>query len=222
MKGFLKRLTFFGGGLLAAYVGLARPWLARWNASDEEVLGQKPGDELVPHPLIQTTRSITVQAPAQRVWQWIVQIGYERGGFYSYDALERAAGLPGIRSATRIEPELQKLRVGDEVKLSPVTPMTVKRLQPGRALVLQIVMSPLSAQALDPRSPAEPWMDWTWAFLVTPLDDGSCRLTSRVRGRYAPYFALWPLMALVIEPASFVMDRKLLLTVKQRAEAGED
>jgi hypothetical protein len=218
MRRFLNRLSFFGGGLLVAYLGLLRPRMARWNATDEEVLSRQPGDELVSHPLLHTTCSITIHAPASQVWQWIVQIGYGRGGFYSYDRLERAAGLEGLRSATRINPDLQKLTVGDTVAISPVTPMKVAVLQPGRALVLQVLISPFTAEVLEPANPSGPWMDWTWAFLITPLDEESCRLTSRVRAAYSPYILLWPLMALLVEPVSFVMDRKLLMTVKQRAE----
>jgi len=220
MKRFSNRLTFFGGGLLLAYLGLVRPRLARWNASDDEVLGRQPGDELIPHPLLHTTCSITIHAPAEQVWPWIVQIGYGRGGFYSYDWLERMAGLEGLRSATRIDPDLQNLAVGDTVPISPVTPMKVAALQPGRALVLRALMSPFTAEILDPDNLRGPWMDWTWAFLITPRGEGSCRLTSRVRAAYAPYILLWPMMAFVLEPVSFVMDRKLLLTVKQRVESG--
>jgi hypothetical protein len=218
MLRFIKRLFFFGGSLLTIYLGFLRPRLARWNATDEEVQGRHPGDALLPYPLLQTNCSITIRAPASRVWQWIVQIGYGRGGFYSYDWLERAAGLAGLRSATRIDPELQNLAVGDTVAISPVTPMKVAVLEPEKALVLKVLMSPFTAKVLEPGNPPEPWMDWTWAFLITPLDNSSCRLASRVRAVYAPYVQLWPLMALMVEPVSFIMDRKLLLTVKQRAE----
>jgi hypothetical protein len=219
MKKFLNRITFFGGGLLAAYVGLVRPWISRWNATDDELLKVQPGDELIPHPLLHTTRSVLIQAPAEKVWPWIVQIGYGRGGFYSFDQLERAAGLEGLHSATGIDPALQKLKQGDTVHISPVTPMTVETLLPNRAMVLHTVMSPFTAQALDPQNPPQPCIDWTWSFLVTPLNDYACRLASRVRAVYAPYFMLWSLVALGIEPAAFVMDRKMLLTIKERAEA---
>ena len=217
MGKFLKGLPFWGGLLLGGYLGWGRAKIGRWNASDGEVLGAQPGDELLPKALLNTTRSITIQAPAKRVWQWIVQIGYGRGGFYSYDWLEQAAGLTGLHSAKSIDPELQKLRQGDTVNISPVTPMRVALLKANRALVLQLCMSPFTAEPVE-KSAGQPWIDWTWAFIITPLDDGSCRLTSRVRGSYSPYLTLWPLVALVLEPVSFVMDRKLLLTVKQRAE----
>ena len=219
MKLSLNRFTFFAGGLLAAYLGLARPRMASWGAEASEIAGPQPGDELIPHPLLQTTRSVIVRAPAGRVWKWVAQIGYGRGGFYSYDWLERMAGLEGLRSAERIDPALQELKVGDTVQISPVTPMTVASCQPGRALVLHTLMSPFTAQPLERIRPNEPWMDWTWSFLISPLNEYACRLTSRVRAAYGPYLALWPLMALAVEPASFVMDRKLLETIRARAEA---
>jgi hypothetical protein len=218
MKNFFNNIKFFGGGLLLAYVGLLRPRMARWQASPDEVTGAQPGDELLPNPLMQTTHAVTIEAPAETAWKWIVQVGYERGGFYSYDWLERAAGLAGLRSATQIDPDLQKVRLGDTIKISPVTPMTVEVLQPGRALVLHMVMSPFTAEPLSRRNPPEPWMDWSWAFLVRPVGSQRCRLISRVRAVYAPYIALWPLVALALEPAAFVMDRKMLLTVKELSE----
>jgi hypothetical protein len=217
MKKLVNRITFFGG-FLAAYVGLIRPWISRWNATDDELLKVQPGDELIPHPLLHTTRSVLIQAPAEKVWPWVVQIGYGRGGFYSYDQLEQAAGLEGMHSATSIDPALQQLKQGDTIHISPVTPMTVELLEPGRAMVLHSLMSPFTAQPLDPQNPSQPWIDWTWSFLVTPLNDYACRLVSRVRAVYAPYFLLWPLVALGLEPATFVMDRKMLLTIKERAE----
>jgi hypothetical protein len=218
MKRFLNVLFFFAGGLLAAYIGVVRPLLARWNATDDEVLGVNPGDELVRNPLLQTTHSILVQAPAEKVWPWLLQIGYGRGGFYSFDQLERAAGLKDLRSATQIDPDLQKLKVGDTVPISPVTPMTVEVLKPNRALVLHMMMSPFTAQALPRHNPPEPWMDWSWAFILTPLNDYTCRLTSRVRAIYSPYLLMWPLMAIVLEPVAFAMDQKMLATLKARAE----
>jgi len=219
MKGFFNRLTFFGGGLLAAYVGLIRPWISRWNASEDEVLNQQAGDEIIRNPFLRTTRSVLVRAPADQVWPWIVQIGYGRGGFYSYDPLERAAGLEGLHSADHVVPELQNLKVGDQVPISPVSPMRVEVLQPNRALVLHMLMNPFSATPLDNvHNPPQPWMDWTWAFLIHPLNDYACRLVSRVRAVYAPYAPLWPLVAIGLEPVAFLMDRKLLLTVKYRVE----
>jgi hypothetical protein len=218
MKKLSNRITFFGG-FLAAYVGLIRPWISRWNATDDELLKTQPGDEIIPHPLLNTTRSVLIQAPAEKVWPWVVQIGFGRGGFYSFDQLERAAGLKGLRSAAEIDPNLQKLKQGDTIHISPVTPMTVEVLKRNRAMVLHTIMSPFTAQPLDPRNPPQPWLDWTWSFLVTPLNEYTCRLASRVRAVYAPYFLLWPLMALGVEPAAFIMDRKMLLTIKERVEA---
>lgn len=223
MKLLRNPFTFFVGGLLAAYIGWVRPRIARWGTPEGEVTGPQPGDTLIPQPMLQMTHSISIQASPERVWEWIVQIGYQRGGFYSYDWLERMAGLKGLQSATRIEQALQKLQVGDTVKISPVTPMTVAVLQKNQAMVLRMLMSPITSLPLDRMHPTEPWMDWSWAFLISPITgangaEQSCRLTSRVRAAYAPYLPLWPLMAIGMEPAAFLMDRKMLETVRSLAE----
>jgi hypothetical protein len=204
-------------------VGYLRPRLARWGAQDGELQFDQPGDTLVPEPMLQMNHSVTIQAPPERVWPWIVQIGYERGGFYSYDRLERMAGLKGLQSATEINPAWQNLQVGDSVKIGPESPMTVAILEKNRALVLRMLMSPTTARVLDRSSYSEPWMDWTWAFLLTPVEGingpgQATRLTSRVRAIYAPYIPLWPVLTIGMEPAAFLMDRKLLETVRSRAE----
>lgn len=225
MKLLQKPFTLLIGGLLVAYVGWLRPRIARWGTAEGEMAGPQPGDNLIPESMLQLNHSITIQAPPERVWQWVVQIGYERGGFYSYDCLERLAGLKGLKSVNHIDPALQNLQVGDTVKISPVSPMTVAVLQKNRALVLRMLMNPISALPVDRMHPAEPWMDWTWAFLLTPIagDNGSgqaCRLTSRVRAAYAPYLPLWPLLTVGVEPAAFLMDRKMLARIKSLAEGG--
>jgi len=110
-----------------------------WGATVEEASTPLPGDDLVPEPAYVTTRTITVQAPAEAVWPWLVQLGQGRGGFYTYDRLEQMVGA-GIRSADHIVPELQQLAIGDTVPLSPVGGPKVALLDPGRALVLSETM----------------------------------------------------------------------------------
>ncbi|MDK0748930.1 hypothetical protein P7A58_15550, partial [Clostridium perfringens] len=92
-----------------------------------ENLAARPltGDELVPDPNYSSTRAISIAAPPAQVWQWLVQIGYGRGGFYSYDQLERMAGLTGLHSTNEIVPEWQALKAGETVSISPITPLQV-------------------------------------------------------------------------------------------------
>ncbi len=97
----------------AAYSFALLPRLRRWGATADEVSRPLPGDDLVPDPLYTTTHAITVRAPPKAVWPWLVQIGQNRGGFYTYDALENLAGL-NVRSADRVHPEWQGLRAGED------------------------------------------------------------------------------------------------------------
>ena len=126
----LALLTTTGVGLLGALVLAARA--GRPRGDDSLPL---PGDDLVPGATMIETHQIDIDAPAAAVWPWLVQLGYERGGFYSFDLLERLAGV-GITNAWRIEPRWQDLAVGDRVRLAADAALTVARLEPGHCLVL--------------------------------------------------------------------------------------
>jgi len=205
------------GIALALYHLVVRPWQLRWGATPPEVDGSRPGDDLVPNPMYETTRAITIGAAADEVWPWLIQIGYQRGGFYSYDWLENLAGLE-ISSADHIDPGLQRLKVGDSVLIAPETPLAVARLEPNRLLVLHNTMNPFNAQTVDLDDPAPgPFIDWSWAFVLEELDESTTRLVVRVRGRYEPPW-LAPLFYALLEPAHFLMERKMMLGIKQRAE----
>jgi hypothetical protein len=118
-------------------------------------------------------------------------MGYGRGGWYSYDWLERVAGAGEFAeggSARRVIPELQPLAVGDTVALSPAGGLTVAVLDPPRALVLHYRMGLLTAAPA--REEDRAILDWTWAFVLTPVDEGSCRLVARVRADYRPRWLL--------------------------------
>ena len=188
-----------------AYGVIARPWMAHWGATNAEVAMGLPGDELVQADLT-TTRVITVRAPAGDVWPWIAQLGQGRGGFYSYDALENLVGCD-IHSADRIVPGWQSLVVGAQVGLAPDVALTVAAVEPGISLVLRggIPMGPVTAP-----------FDSTWAFVLCPQPDGTTRLVSRERYEYLQWWA-----PLIVEPTSvisFVMSRKMLRGIAQRAE----
>ena len=130
--------------MVAVYHVLVRPWHRTWGATTEEVSRQLPGDDAAPEPSDETTRAVTVAAPSDDVWPWVVQLGQGRGGFYSYTWLENRVGAD-IHNVDRIVPELQELAEGDSIRMvredywfqSPMTSMTVERVDPGRTLVLQ-------------------------------------------------------------------------------------
>jgi hypothetical protein len=204
---------------LVVYVAAIRPRLLGWGATRQERRQSLPGDDLVPARW-HTTRGITIGASPDEVWPWLVQMGYGRGGWYSYDWLEHRIGAGDFAeggSAKRVIPELQPLAVGDTVALSLAGGLTVAVLDPPAALVLHYRMSLLTAGPAREEDPAV--LDWTWAFVLSPVDEDSCRLLVRVRADYRPLWLL-PLLPFLLEPAHFMMERKMLRTIEQRARRG--
>jgi hypothetical protein len=163
-----------------------------------------PGDVLIPDPTEMSMQTVTVNAPPEDVWPWLVQIGYERGGLYSYDWLDRLFGFLDRPSATRILPEFQQLAVGDKIPWGRAgTELTVGVLEPLRALAL----------SYEARG-----FKWVWQFGLYPLDEQHTRFVTRGTER-VPNTLLWWLGMRMMEPASFIMTRRFLLGVKERAEA---
>jgi hypothetical protein len=180
-----------------------RRWFSRWGTTPDEQARVMPGDALIANPTQTATQAVTVNAPPEDIWPWLVQMGYRRGGLYSYDRLDRLFGFLDRPSATRILPEFQHLAVGDKILLGPREELTVSALEPPRALVL-------SYQARG--------MEWVWQFGLYPLDSERTRLVSRGTERVPSTPAAWLGMR-ILEPAAFVMTRRMLLGVKSRSEA---
>jgi hypothetical protein len=202
----------------ACYVLSVRPRLLHWGASTQEAAGPLPGDELVRTPRMQSTRAVTISAPAASVWPWVVQLGAGRGGMYSFDRLENAAGL-GMRSADRVLPEHQRLDVGDVIPLGPDVGIPVRRLETGSVLGLGGTMDPRTGKIISSVvSPASPRLELGWTFVLQPVDERTTRLLSRTRYDYSP-LAVGLILRPVLEPAQFIMERRMLLGIKSRAEA---
>jgi len=187
--------------VVAAYPVLWRTRCLTWGATADEVSGQMPGDDLMPDPDMQTTRAITIEAPPGAIWPWLVQMGSGRGGAYTYDWIENLFAL-NMHSANEILPEFQDLKVGDALPLGSKAPrLRVEVLDPDRSLVV--------------RSSGG---NWVWAFGLYP-DGKHTRLVSRNRmktpGGSAPARLAY---TVVMEPGSLVMERKMLLGIKRRAE----
>lgn len=196
-------LAAAGAGALAAYVLAVRPWHLRWGATDEEVSERLPGDELVPRPNVLATHAVTINAPVEEVWPWLVQIGQDKGGFYSYSWLENLVGCR-LRNADRILPEFQQLQVGDAVRLHPqAPPLPVLICEPPRTLVL--------GNNLD--------YPGIWGFHLKELGRDRTRLIIRGSGDWVPGVLGWLLARVVFEPAHFIMERKMLLGIKSRVES---
>jgi hypothetical protein len=123
-------------GAAVAYVLFGRPRQLQWGATSQESDEPLPGDDLIANSDLTPTRAVTIRAPASQVWPWIAQIGQGRSGFYSYDFLENLIGCD-IRSADRVVPEWQDVKVGDQVRLAPQVALPVAAIEPGRSLVLR-------------------------------------------------------------------------------------
>jgi hypothetical protein len=194
------------GALAAVFAGVAYPRLLRarcltWGATAEEVDRGMPGDDLLAEPDVLATRAITIDAAPGAIWPWLVQMGSGRGGAYTYDWIENLFGLR-MHSANEILPQFQDLAVGDVLLVGPKGPrMKVEVLEPKRALVFR----------------SEDGM-WVWAFVLYP-QNGTTRLVSRNRIA-TPTASLGRRLVnlLVMEPGSLVMERKMLLGIKARAE----
>ena len=205
----------------AGYVLAVRPRMLHWGATDQETAAPLPGDELVRTPRMQSTRAVTINAPAASVWPWLVQLGAGRGGMYSYDLLENAAGL-GMHSADRILPEYQQLDVGDVVPLvskkGPDVGIPVRRMETGSVLGLGGTREPRSG-LIRPSggAAAGPRVELGWTFVLQPVQERSTRLLSRTRYDYSP-LTVGLILRPVLEPLQFIMERRMLLGIKSRAE----
>jgi hypothetical protein len=197
--------------LVAVYALIVRPWHLTRGATKDEVQRALPGDELVSDPKFVWNQAITIHAPAAEVWPWIVQIGNQRAGWYSWDAIHRLLGVAGSvqyedRSADRIIPELQNLEIGNEIRMMPedmgIPGYAVVSIEPERALVTHI----------DDENGA------SWVWVLDPIDARTTRLIVRFRQKWAP-----GLMGLAFwigdELGSLVMQPKTLSGIKERAEA---
>jgi len=179
-----------------------RRWMSRWGAAPSELARVMAGDSLLIDPVYSGTMAVTINARPEHIWPWLVQIGYRRGGLYSYDWLDRLFGFLDRPSATRILPEFQQLKVGDRIPMGQGPSWPVAVLEPERALVLD--MRNLGA------------IDWVWQFGLFRVDGNRTRLVSRSSVRTRSAWAR--LLTHAIEPSGFVMTRRMLLGLKERAE----
>jgi hypothetical protein len=188
-----------------------RPWHMRWGASQAEIAAPMPGDEVVPRAQFNATRAINIEVPPEQVWPWIVQLGYGRAGFYTYDLLDNA----GVPSADRIIEDHQELKVGDRVPMFHET----------RGLSIAYTVDSLTANESmlwvhHPHEGERP--DSTWSWQLTALPDGGTRLITRMKQDYRwenPRLAAFNLV--LMEFGDFAMERRMLNGIKLRAEQAE-
>lgn len=180
--------------LVGLYVAFVGPWQRRWGTTEEEVRRPMPGDGLLRPGAPSTTRAITIDASPRDVFPWLLQIGYGRGGWYSYDWIDN----DGKRSVDRIDPALQSLTVGDRIQMLPGFGPSVREIETNHHI--------LSAGDAD-----------TWCLLVEATPEGRSRLVSRWRQDWPKSFGTfaWTLLS---DPGAFVMESKMLRTIRHLAE----
>lgn len=207
------RAGIVGALTIAAHLlaPFARRWRTSWGATPAELERSYVGDALLAAPHWQYTHAITVDVPPARVWPWIVQIGQGRAGFYSYEWLEHLVGCE-VDNLDAIVPQLQQLAVGDAIHLHPeLPPLRVHSIEAGHTLLLvaggEGEAGPLS----------------TWLFCIEATGDGRSRLITRGRGArggtLGERLANGPTL---LEPVSFVMEKKMLERIKALAEAAAE
>jgi hypothetical protein len=201
---------------LGAFFAFVQPWYARWGATGDEVAARLPGDDIVTGAVVEETRAITIDAPVERVWPWLAQLGQDRGGFYSYDLLENLVGCD-MPVDDVLRPDRQSWTIGDRLWMYPpaaaggIGYAILRDYIPGRALAFGTHVP--GADDIDTGS---------WAFVLRPLDDRTTRLL--VRSRTLPAAATsWSARAFnvaVFSPIHFAMERRTMIGLKNVAETG--
>jgi hypothetical protein len=209
--------------VVAAAVGVgalarARKKLRNLGATCAERSATLPGDDLVPEARSRSTMAITIDMPPSEVWPWLVQMGCDRAGFYSWDRLDNG----GRPSATEIHPEWQTLAVGDRVAATPDGRywFDVEQLEPERLLVLR---SSVDVRRRRPFATSEPrprfFLDGVWAFVLDELPGGKTRLVVRSLGIARPRLLLGAANLFFWDPAHVVMQARQLRNLKQLVES---
>ena len=185
--------------LVVFYFTLFRPWQLRWGATDDEIRRPILGDDIVGNPSFNATRAIAINAPVESIYPWIVQMGVNRAGWYSYDLLDNL----GRHSAEVILPQHQNIQVGDLIPMSPdgKQGLWVKDFRNNEWIL---------------------WWDKTgdtsWAWGIYPDGISRSRLVTRIRVKYR-WLSPAILFNLIIEFLDIWMMRKCMLGIKRRAEA---
>ncbi|MEE6178494.1 hypothetical protein [Mycobacterium sp. 050134] len=203
-----------GTAAAVAYRRILVPRLMAWGATDDEVAGPFPGGDLVPQGGRGATMAVTIEAAAEQVWPWLVQMGWDRGGFYSWDLLDNA----GRPSARQVHPEWQDLGVGDRLNCFGLQSYTVATLEPNRFLGLYWLGDPWG-KPLDPRQPRPAaYMEALWGFRLTEL---AARRTRLVVGGYQAARPRWFELLMygwVFPAVVWVMQARMLAVLKRNIE----
>jgi hypothetical protein len=224
----VERARVVGEGVVGA-LGIAfdvvtpfmREARSHWGLDAADAARPYPGDDRIESPRWGWTHALEIARPAAEVWPWIAQIGQDKAGFYSYEALENLAGCK-LRNADAIHPEWQGVKVGQPFRLHPDGPsLSVLEVEAGKHILVGSVAGVEGAPeegAVAPASTDAP-LRVTWLFLLEPLDEQRCRFVSRYRVVYGHAMRERVMFGpTLLEPIGFEMDRRMLLGVKERAE----
>jgi hypothetical protein len=180
--------------VIGMYLAVLGPWQRRWGATEEEVRRTMPGDGLLRRDAATTTRAITIDASPEDVFPWLLQIGYGRGGWYSYDWIDN----DGRPSVDRIDPSLQRLAVGDRIEMLTGVGPIVHEIVPNDHI--------LSGGETD-----------SWCLAVESIPGGRTRLISRWRQDWPKSAGTYVWIALS-DPGAFVMEQKMLRRLRGLAQ----
>ena len=224
-----RRRTFaaFVAGVAAhsAYDRLS----TRFGASQAEAVMSLPGDELVPHPMVEWTRAVTIDAPPEKIWPWLAQMGYGRGGFYIPAWIDRLVWRIPSDNAQALRPSHQHVAEGDVLADAPQyrAYWRVEHVEPGRAIVYSSIRHPWRGQAIDARDTIALahrerqlraggyYLDFSWAFALREVAPGYTRLLVRTRAMYSPRW----LRALPLGLVDVYLGMAVLRHIKRHVEA---
>jgi len=190
----------------------------KWGATEEEYLSELPGDDLIPDQVREHTRAITIRASADKIWPWLVQMGRDKAGFYSYESIEKCFGLE-IKTSTEIIPEFQNLKEGEWIAISEDGfGFEVNEMMENEYLVLLSRPSKIT----DGEGEIEEYSGWdnesSWAFILRKVDDNLSRLIIRTRIGKKDGVSDKLFYHFLLEPGHFIMERKMMLGIKERVE----
>jgi hypothetical protein len=203
MKKFLLVLVILIAiiGIVVLLAVLLTPWMDHWRTTSDERTMTLPGDHYIDSPARVANRAVTINAPTEKVYPWILQLGADKSGMYSYTWLENLVGCKMAKDET-IHAEWQNLAAGDEMKMCAgdfaPPPYIVIETLPNKAVIYG-------------HKEKDAWVD-VWQFVLVPQADGTTRLITRTSTNMTG--GMWE----VIRPISFTMERKMLLTLTQLSE----
>ena len=214
----IRKLSLLLAVAGTAYAVAVRPRLLRWGATDDEVKRAYPGADLIPGGVRSATNAVTIEAAPAEVWRWLVQMGYDRAGWYSWDRLDNW----GHTSADRIHPEWQQIAVGDRLPSMPDEKgwWEVAALEHERFLGLRASVD-LRMRPFDPGGPRPRfYSDSLWGFLLEELPGGGTRVVESGYWRFQPRW-LQPVVSFAfLEPGHWIMQTRQFANLKRLAEQG--